>query len=75
MKFLANVITSNVIGDYNFDILGQSNELGGPHNQSQTNSARVFEFSSKNFIMVSVGTYEGGVHSIFPRFASSTYPV
>ena len=45
MEFLTNVVSSNDIDDYNFDILDQTNELGGPHNQSQTNVTRP-EFTS-----------------------------
>ena len=60
LEFIANVLAGNDIDNYNFDILDHANELGGPDNQmqSQTKSARIYEFTSKNDIVVSIGTYE-----------------
>ena len=43
LEFIANVLAGNDIDNYNFDILDHTNELGSPNNQSQTNSARVYE--------------------------------
>ena len=60
LEFIANVLAGNDIDNYNFDILDHTNELGGPNNQSQTNSARVYEFTSKNGVVVSVGTFQHG---------------
>ena len=58
LEFIANVLAGNDIDNYNFDILDHTNEQGGPNNQSQTSSARLYEVTSKNGIVVSVGIYE-----------------
>ena len=55
VELLANVIVGNDVGHYNFDILDRTNELGGSNNQSQTNSARIYELTSKSGIVVSTG--------------------
>ena len=60
LEFIANVLAGNDIDNYNFDILDHTNEQGGPNNQSQTNSARLYEFRSKNGVVVSVRTFERG---------------
>ena len=53
IEFIANVLIGNNIGCYDFEILGRSNEQNGPTNQSRTTSARFYEFTSKNGIVVS----------------------
>ena len=58
MKFIANVFAGNDIDNYNFDILDDTNEQSGPTNQSQTNSARLYELTNKNGIVVCVDIYE-----------------
>ena len=58
LKFIANVFAGNDIDSYNFDILDHTNEQGGPNNQSQTNSARLYEVTSKNGMVVCVDSYE-----------------
>ena len=58
LEFIANVLAGNDIDNYNFDILDHTNELGSPNNQSQTNSARVYEFTSKHGTVVSLDSYE-----------------
>ena len=75
LEFIANVLAGNDIDSYNFDILDYTNEQGGPDNQSQTNSARLYEFTSKNGIVVCVDRVMNGVSmdNIFPRFAFSTH--
>ena len=74
LEFIANVFAGNDIGNYNLDILDHTNGLGGPDNQSQTNSARVYEFTSKNGIVVSVGIINVmSMLIILPRFVSSTH--
>jgi len=55
LEFIANVLAGNDIDHYNLDVLDNTNERGGSNNQSQTNSARLYEFTSKNGIVVSVG--------------------
>jgi predicted ATPase len=55
LELIANVFAGNDIDHYNFHILDRTNERGGPSNQSQTNSARLYELTSKNGIVVSVG--------------------
>jgi predicted GTPase len=52
LELIANVLIGNA-GHYDFDILDHTNEQGGSDNQSQTNSARLYEITSKNGIMVS----------------------
>ena len=55
LEFLANVLIGNNIDYYNFRILDRTNEQNGPNNQSQTNSARLYELTSKNGVVVSNG--------------------
>ena len=76
LQLIANVLTGNDVDHYNFDILDDTNELGSPTNQSQTNSARLYEITSINGVVVSSGTSEHGecVNLFLPRFASSTPP-
>jgi len=54
LEFIANTLIGNDIDHYDFQILDHANEQGGSDNQSQTNSARMYELSSKNGIVVSV---------------------
>ena len=53
LELIANVLAGNDTGRYNFDLLDHTNEQGGPTNQSQTNSARLYEFTSENGVVVS----------------------
>jgi hypothetical protein len=53
LEFIANVLIGNRIDHYDFDILDHSNEQGGSANQSQTNSARLYNFTSNNDVLVS----------------------
>ena len=57
LEFIANVFAGNDIDHYNFDVLDYTNEQGGSNNQSQTNSARLYELTSKNGVVVSVGIF------------------
>jgi predicted GTPase len=59
-ELIANVFAGNGVDHYNFDILDQTNERGGSNNQSQTNSARLYELTSKNGIVVSAGLHKRG---------------
>ena len=53
LELIANVLAGNDTDRYNFDVFDHTNEQGGPTNQSQTNSARIYEFTSKNGVVVS----------------------
>ena len=53
MEFIANVLIGRDVDHYDFKILDLTNEQGGSENQSQTNSARLYELRSNNGITVS----------------------
>jgi len=55
LELIANALDGNDPDHYDFDILYHTNEQGRSHNQSQTNSARLYELTSNNNIVVSVG--------------------
>ena len=63
LELIANVLAGNDIDHYNPDILDHTNERGGSNNQSQTNSARFYEFTSKNGIVVSSSIFGHGVYA------------
>lgn len=52
LEFIANVLSGKEMGRYNFEILDHTNEQIGSDNQSKTNSARLYEFTSKSGILV-----------------------
>ena len=52
LEFIANVLRGQNTDHYDFNILDH-NEQGGSDNQSQTKEARVYEFTSKNGVVVS----------------------
>jgi len=58
LEFIANVLIGKSVDCYDFKILDHTNEQGGSGGQSQTNSARVYELTSKNGILVSGGICE-----------------
>jgi len=58
LEFIANVLAGNSFDRYNFNVLDRRNERGGSLNQSQTKGARVYEFESKNGILVSTSALE-----------------
>jgi len=58
LELIANVLIGNDIDHYDFNILDRTNEQGGSDNQSQTNSARLYQFTSQNGIVVSAGAFE-----------------
>jgi len=60
LELIANVFAGNDNDHYNFHTLDHTNEQGGSNNQSQTHSARLYELTSKNGILVSVDIYERG---------------
>lgn len=53
LEFIANVLRGKDIDHYDLKILNHTNEQGGSSNQSQTNSAQLYEFKSRNGILVS----------------------
>jgi predicted GTPase len=57
LEFIANILIGKDIEHYDFQILDHTNEQSGSDNQSQTNSARLYEFRSKNGIVVSVNVF------------------
>jgi len=57
LEFIANTLIGNDIDHYDFQILDHTSEQSGSDNQSQTNSARMYELSSKNGIVVSVNVF------------------
>ena len=60
IEFIANVLRSQSIDHYDFNTLDRSNEQGGSENQGQTVHARVYEFTSKNGLVVSAYVHEHG---------------
>jgi septin family protein len=74
LEFLANVLIGNNIDHYNFEILDLNNEQGGSSSQSRTQSARLYQLTSNNGIVVSAGVLSiMSTCNLFPRFASSTH--
>ena len=57
LEFIANILIGKDVDCYDFNILDY-NEEGGSGGQTQTNSARMYEFTSKNGVMVSIGIFE-----------------
>ena len=57
LEFIANVLIGEDIDHYDFEILDHANEQSGSDNQSQTNSARLYELRSKNGILVSTNMF------------------
>jgi len=54
LELIANVLHGNDVDNYDFHILDHTNEQRRSNNQSQTNSARLYEITSKNGMVVSV---------------------
>jgi len=74
MEFIANVLIGKDIDHFDFDILDHTNEQGGSDNQSQTNSARLYEFTSSNGIVVSTGVFERGEYATFSQGSNPRHP-
>ena len=53
LELIANVLGANKSDHYDFGVLDHNN-------QSQPNSARLYEFTSKNGVVVSLTTFECG---------------
>src|SRR5258706_3519485 len=62
LELIANVLTGNDIDHYNFKILDHTNEQGDSDHQSQTNSSRLYEFTSTNGIVVSSSDFGSRRH-------------
>ena len=60
LEYIANVLLGNDIDHYDAKILDRANEQGGTDNQSQTNSARLYQLTSKNGMVVSASVFERG---------------
>ncbi|KAK7458148.1 hypothetical protein VKT23_010056 [Stygiomarasmius scandens] len=54
LEFIANVLAGNSISDYNFSIIDQANESGGSGMNSQTNSAKLYSFTSQNGVVIRI---------------------
>ena len=55
---MARILLGKATDSYDFDILDYSNELGGSSGQTQINSARIYELTSKNGVIVSIGIFD-----------------
>jgi hypothetical protein len=75
LEFIANVFAGNDIDHYNFNILDHTNEQGGFRNESRTNSARTYQLTSSNGMVVSGDVYVASIPNFFSRFVSSIHPV
>jgi hypothetical protein len=60
LQFVGNAFIGNNIDHYDFDILDYTNEQGGSDDQSQTNSAYLYELTSNKGVMVNIGVFERG---------------
>ena len=67
VELIANVLMGNDIENSDLNILDLANEQGGSHNQSQTNLARLYEFKSKNGIVVSASVFNSENAQPFPK--------
>ena len=56
LVLIANILSGRTLGNYDLDILDRNNELDVPDHQSKTGFSRLYEFTSKNGVIVSVGT-------------------
>ena len=77
LQFIANVLTGNDMDHYTFDILDHTNEQANSNKQAQTKSARLYEITTTNGVVVSAGAWERAecaftLNLFLPRFASST---
>ena len=54
LEFLANALNGKSCDRYDLEFLDHRNERGASNGQSQTGSARIYEFTSKNGVLVSI---------------------
>ena len=57
LEFIANVLSGRTLDNYDLSILDRNNEPDVPAYQSKTQHARLYELTSKNGIVVSVGIF------------------
>ena len=60
LELIANVLTSKDIDHYDFEILDRTNEHGSLGKQPRTISARLYELTSNNGIVVSPDVFRRG---------------
>ena len=60
LELIANVLHGKDINHYDLDALDRTNEQSGSKDKSQTNSVRLYQFTSTNGVVVSSGIYERG---------------
>jgi len=58
LELLANILLGKDTDHYDFEILDHTNEQGGLDNQSRTNSARLYEYTSSNGVVVSTRVFD-----------------
>jgi len=76
VQFIANVLLGTDINHYDLDILGRTNGPGDSGDQSRTNGAHLYEFKSRNGIVVGCSFLELVSRcNSFPRFAFSIHLV
>ena len=63
LELIAKVLAGDVTDHYDFNVLEHTKERGGSVNQSETNSVRLYELTSKNGIVVSASTCEHREHA------------
>jgi energy-coupling factor transporter ATP-binding protein EcfA2 len=63
LELIANVLAGNGSDHYDFNILDHASEQGGPNNQSQTKSVRLYKLMSKDGIVVSDGVCKCGEYA------------
>ena len=61
LEFIANVFSGKTLGNYDLDILDRNNEPDVPINQSKTAFSCLYEFTSKNGVIVSRDCLNMGV--------------
>ena len=73
LELIANILTGNGLDHYDPDVLRNCSEQVGKNKHRQTNSAHLYEFTSKNGVMVRPGAFEHAeMCDPVPRFGSST---
>ena len=60
LEYIANVLHGNNIDHYDSEILDRANELGDRDNWSQSKLVRLYKFTSKNGMVVSVSVFGCG---------------
>ena len=63
LELIANVLQGNDVDHYDLDTLDHTNEQSGSNNQSQPDSVHLYQFTSKNGVVVSTVIYERGEYA------------